>query len=287
MSPRRKLKKYLLPRSHRKSTRVRIRIHSSSIRGCTGLSCPADTKFFFPVCLFSVTSTGAHQAWRKSNRPWIPPWVQTVQIVFFWGQSFATCHFRHGGRLKYIIWGVTHHVTRYWLVPTFLLESRSLSCLASSLGSCRSARLQVAWGGWRDILLPFRQQKGEAVNYTNVFPVANCVCPYLCKPHSVFFFSPLPFVVWHSLVALSLWYCLINLSGRDIIAHLAFQVMRCPSLCSTPVGRESIYAWLRDSPRPSSVLLSQKGFQVGAAVHLLFLNITSIPHSSSACQWRK
>lgn len=128
MSPRRKLEKCIFSGPHGKLT-------AESELEFTACEClrlhwaerPSRHKFLFPKCLFPVTSTGACQAWRKSNLPWIPPWVQTVQIVFFWGQSFATCHFRRGGRLKYIIWGVIQHVTRYWLAPTFPLEGSSLS----------------------------------------------------------------------------------------------------------------------------------------------------------------
>lgn len=149
VSPRRKLETYIFPRSRGKlageselefTACVCLRFHWAEL--------PSIYKVFFPLCLFPVTSTGARRAWRKSNLPWIPPRVQTVQIVFFWGQSSATCHFRRRGRLKYIIWGVIHHATRYWLVPTFPLESSSFSCLALSIGSCLPAELQEAWGGW-------------------------------------------------------------------------------------------------------------------------------------------
>ena len=92
------------------------------------LSCPSNTNFFFPriYSQWSLMPPTKHEA-KVTILPWILPQARTVQIVFFWGQSFATCHFRLSGRLKYIIWGVIHYISpvtdESWLLPGRLVPS--------------------------------------------------------------------------------------------------------------------------------------------------------------------
>lgn len=92
------------------------------------LSCPPNTDFLFP-CIYSQWSfmLPTKLEAKVTILPWILPQARTVQIVFFWGQSFATCHFRLSGRLKYIIWGVIHYISpvtdESWLLPGRLVPS--------------------------------------------------------------------------------------------------------------------------------------------------------------------